>query len=242
MNPVEANRPAVRLRGLSKKFGGRFALRDLDLTVNSGDGLALFGPNGAGKTTLLRILSLELRPTTGTLSIDGCDPRSESRNIRARIGCISHRSLLYEQLTARENLEFFSRLHGVTDARKRADTLLREFALDTRAEDPVAQLSRGMRQRLSIARALVHEPSLVLLDEPFTGLDRRAANVLESLLRRLEERGCTRILITHDIGCGLRLSNCYAVMARARILHEGASHTAASADIEALLESGGAIA
>lgn len=242
MNPAAADRPAVHARGLTKKFGGRFALRDLDLNVPAGQGLTLFGANGAGKTTLLRILSLEMRPTAGDLRIEECEPRREARRIREHIGCISHRSLLYEQLTARENLEFFARLYGVGDVRARAEQLLGEFALDARAEDPVDQLSRGMRQRLSIARALVHEPSLVLLDEPFSGLDLQAAAILERMLQQLGQRGCTRVLVTHDIGRGLRLSDRYILLSRGRLQQDGVSEPSSASKIESLLEAGGALA
>ena len=141
------------------------------MQVASGESVALFGPNGAGKTTLTRILSMSLRPGSGRFRIAGLDPRTDDLGIRQRIGLISHQSFLYDDLTARQNLEFFARLYGVADAAGQSQALLDRFELAHRADDAIGTFSRGMQQRVSLARSLVHDPPIVFLDEPFTGLD-----------------------------------------------------------------------
>jgi heme exporter protein A len=199
------------------------ALDRLDLRVERGEALALFGPNGAGKTTLIRILTQGLRPSSGTVLVDGVVSRADAIELRQRIGLISHQSLLYDQLTAAENLEFFAKLYGVDEPKARALELLNWTGLAHRAEDPVGTLSRGMRQRVSIARALVHDPPLVFLDEPFTGLDPHAADLLRSALDGLRERGHTILLVTHDLAQGLRLTDRWVLLSRGRLVASGAS-------------------
>jgi heme exporter protein A len=215
--------PAIETRGLSKKFGAVVALDRIDLDIMPGESVALFGPNGAGKTTLIRILALALRAGTGTIVIDGLDPRHDSLGIRQRIGLISHQSFLYDQLSATENLTFFARLYGVTDPAARALELLETIALRHRADDPVGTFSRGMLQRVSIARALVHDPPIVFLDEPFTGLDPHAAALLRSTLDGLRTRGRTVLLVTHDLRQGLELSDRWLLLSRGRVAARGAS-------------------
>jgi heme exporter protein A len=183
--------PAIETRGLTKHFGAVAALQRVDLRVAPSESVALFGPNGAGKTTLIRVLTLGLRAEAGTIRISGLDPTTDNRSIRQRIGLISHQSLLYDQLTAAENLEFFARLYGVEDARSRSADLLTTIGLGHRADDPVGTLSRGMQQRVSIARALVHDPPVVFLDEPFTGLDELSDRWLLLSRGRIIERGAS---------------------------------------------------
>ncbi len=218
--------PAIEVRGLTKRFGAVAALDRLDLAVATGESLALFGPNGAGKTTLIRILTLGLRATAGTFRIAGLDPARDDLGIRQRIGLISHQSLLYDSLTAAENLEFFARLYGVEQPRARAAQLLETLGLGHRVEDPVGHFSRGMQQRVSIARALVHDPPLVLLDEPFSGLDPHAAGILRATLAGLRTRGRTVVLVTHNLRQGLELSDRWILLSRGRLLGAGDSSTA----------------
>ncbi len=223
MSEDPAPEPAIETHDLSRRFGAVVALDGVTLSVARGERLALFGPNGAGKTTLLRILSLGLRPSAGTLRIAGLDPRSDDREIRRRIGSISHASYLYDDLTPRQNLEFFGRLYGTADPRARTSALLETLGLAARADDPVGTLSRGLQQRASLARALVHDPQIVFLDEPFTGLDPLGTRALCGALARLRDGGRTVVLTTHDLRQGLELSDRWVLLARGRIVDHGRS-------------------
>lgn len=209
---------AIAARGLEKRFGPAVALAGLDLEVAAGRTLAVLGPNGAGKTTLLRLVAGLCRPSAGELSIDGSSTRR--REVRARVGYVGHATLLYPALTARENLVFAARLQGVPDPGARADALLEEEGLSSAAHRPVGGFSRGMAQRVAIARGLVHEPPVLLLDEPFTGLDRRAADRLAARLERLRADGRTLLLVTHDVARAARLADAALVLTRGRIAHE----------------------
>jgi ABC-type multidrug transport system ATPase subunit len=191
---------AIALEGLERRYGDRPALRGVSVTVGEGQTLAVFGANGAGKTTLLRVLATLLRPHAGSVSVLGAALPAESWKVRGRVGFLGHEPLLYPDLTARENLLFHARLHGV--AHERVGELLARVGLEHRAGDPVRELSRGMVQRLAAARAVLHDPAVILLDEPRAGLDPTAAEELEPLIGRASGR--TRVLVTHDVERGLR--------------------------------------
>ncbi|MEA2351005.1 MAG: heme exporter protein [Thermoleophilaceae bacterium] len=191
---------AIALEGLERRYGDRPALRGVTAHVGEGQTLVLFGANGAGKTTLLRVLATLLRPHGGRVSVLGASLPGESWKVRGRVGYLGHEPLVYPDLTARENLLFHARLHGVAAAR--VDELLRAVGLERRAGDPVRELSRGMVQRLAAARAVLHDPPVLLLDEPRAGLDPVAAEELEPLIGRASGR--TRVLVTHDVERGLR--------------------------------------
>ena len=191
---------AIALEGLERRFGDRPALRGVSITVAEGQTLAVFGANGAGKTTLLRVLATLLRPHAGSVAVLGASLPGEAWKVRGRVGFVGHEPLLYPDLTARENLLFYARLHGVDAAR--AERLLRDVGIEGRAGDPVRELSRGMVQRLAAARAVLHDPPVLLLDEPRAGLDPAAAEHLEPLIGRASGR--TRVLVTHDVDRGLR--------------------------------------
>lgn len=208
---------AIEARGLVKQFGRRRGLDGVDLSLPRGAFLSIFGPNGAGKTTLLRQLALLSRPTHGSLRLLGVDALEEPEALRSRIGLISHRSMLYGDLSAYENLEFFSSLYRGRPDRDRIDELLRLVELDHRRNDAVRTFSRGMQQRLSIARALVNDPELVLLDEPYSGLDARAAELLDALLARFRE-GRTFVMVSHDLTHGFELCTHALVLARGRVV------------------------
>jgi heme exporter protein A len=214
---------SIETVGLSKAFGAIQAVDRLSLRVHEGESVALFGSNGAGKTTLIRMLTLSLRPSSGTLRIAGLDPKKDDLTIRKRTGVISHQSYLYDDLTARQNLEFYARLYGADDPRGRADQLLRTVGLAARADDPVGTFSRGMQQRASLARALVHEPRVVFLDEPFTGLDPHGARTLRTTLEQLRDAGRTVFMVTHNLTQGLELSDRWLILARGRVVDEGRS-------------------
>jgi heme exporter protein A len=192
---------------------------DVTLELHSAECLALFGPNGAGKTTLLRLLAGLLKPTTGVARINGELLRGDA-GARGLVGFISHQSMLYGALTVRENIELAARLYGVPDVGIATERALREMRVLERAETRVRALSRGLQQRVSIARALVHRPRVLLLDEPYTGLDALGAAALTETLERLrtDGDGATMVLVTHNIGEGLALATHAAVMHGGRLL------------------------
>ena len=188
---------AIELAGVGRAYGERVVLRDLSLSVPEGATLAVFGSNGAGKTTLLRILAGLLRPQAGSVQVLGRALPREAYAVRGRIGLLGHEAMLYRDLSIRQNLEFHARLHGVPAAR--IDALLDAVGMRPRAEEPVRSLSRGMTQRVAVCRAVLHEPDLLLLDEPYANLDPGAAALVAPLLAR-----GTRVLISHDVEAGLR--------------------------------------
>ncbi len=191
--------PAVALRELGRAYGDRVALTGVTLELPRGATLAVFGANGAGKTTLLRVLATLLRPHTGEARVFGRALPREGWAVRGRIGLVAHEPLLYRDLTARENLRFHARLHDVAPAR--GEELLERVGMARRADEPVRSLSRGMAQRVAICRALLHEPELLLLDEPLANLDPGAAGAVAPLIGRAG--GATRVLISHDVEQGL---------------------------------------
>jgi len=201
----------VRVQGLEKRFGAVTAIDGIDLEIGAGSTLAIVGPNGAGKSTLLRILAGLAHPTAGRCVVDvPGDPKSA-------IGYLGHASLLYPDLTARENLVFAARLYRVADPGGRADALLDEEGLAAVSGRPTGSFSRGMAQRLSIARARVHDPALLLLDEPYTGLDRRSVDRLGARLKELERAGHTLVLVTHDVGHAAALADEVVVLVAGRV-------------------------
>jgi heme exporter protein A len=191
--------PAIELEGLGRRFGERTALRDVTLTVPAGASLVVLGPNGAGKSTLLRVLAGLLRPHAGTARVLGRALPREAWAVRGRIGFLAHEPLLYRDLTPRENLRFHARLHGVRPGR--IEEVLDAVGMTERGDDPVATLSRGMVQRVAAARAVLHEPELLLLDEPLANLDPAATELLEPLVGRASGR--TRVVTSHDPAGGL---------------------------------------
>jgi heme exporter protein A len=207
--------PAVLVRDLRKDYGSLEALRGLDLRVEPGVFLTIFGPNGAGKTTLMKVLATLTRPTEGSALVGGRDVVREAAAVRKRVGVISHNTYLYAQLTAIENLEFYAGMYRVPAGRQRALMLLKKMDLLNRMNDRVGTYSRGMQQRLSVARALLHDPELLLLDEPYTGLDQHASRVLAEVLEGLRDGNRTVIMTTHNLQEGL------AGCDRAAILVEG---------------------
>ena len=186
----------IVLAGAGKRFGAHAALQPTDLVVQRGEAALLAGANGAGKSTLLRLVAGLCRPSQGTVLIGGCDLQ-RAPETRAAIGLLSHQILLYDELTARENLLFFARLYGLNDGAARADEALAEAGLAPRQDHRVGGFSRGMKQRLALARATLHRPPVLLLDEPFTGLDAAAGAALRERLRRFRADGGTYLLVTH---------------------------------------------
>lgn len=192
-------------------------LRKLDLAIARGEFVALLGPNGSGKSTLIRLLAGLSKPTGGTIHIGGWELPREALAVRAQIGLVSHKPLLYENLTARENLQFFARLYDLHDMTGRINTLLERVGLAKRGHDLVRTYSRGMQQRLSIARALLHHPSVLLLDEPYTGLDQDASAILDGLLQEAQRDGHTILMATHQLDRAARLTSRVIILSRGAI-------------------------
>lgn len=197
--PSHDGSPLLEARGLQRSFGRVRILRGLDLSLREGEALAVVGPNGAGKTTLLRILAGLMRPTAGQIQVLGQSLDRRSADTRAAIGLLSHQSLLYDDLTLLENLTFTARLYGLDRPREVAEAALSEAGLGNRADELPRRLSRGLLQRAAIARALLHRPKLLLLDEPFTSLDAAAADRLRAELRTRLAAGLGVVLVTHNL-------------------------------------------
>lgn len=212
---------ALSLENVTKAFGSRRAVDEVSFSLPSGAFLTIFGPNGAGKTTLLRMMATLLRPTTGSIRVGGVDVRERPDEVRASIGFISHEPMLYGDLTPEENLVLYGRLYGVRNPEARAVELLDAVGLKHRRKDAVKTFSRGMIQRASIARALVNDPSLILLDEPFAGLDPHGAEVFESLLASVRENR-TFVMVSHDLAKGFGLCTHGMMLARGSVVAFGA--------------------
>ena len=211
--------PIVEVNDLTRSFGPRRAVAGVSLSLSAGECLAVFGPNGAGKTTLLRVLAGLLKPTSGTARVSGIELPGGAL-ARSRIGLISHHTMLYDALTPRENVSFAARLYGIRGASERVDDALRRMSMLDRADTPVRSLSRGMQQRVSIARATVHSPQLVLADEPYSGLDDSGARALTALLQELRAAGAAIVIVTHNIAEGLSLASRAAVMLAGRFVRQ----------------------
>ncbi len=224
--------PVVAAERISRRYESGLVLRPLSIRIEPGERVALLGPNGAGKTTLLRLLSTLLQPSSGQLRLFGRDPRREGSAVRSRIGVVAHQSLLHPDLTAAENLRYYAGLYGLVDAGARIGAALHAVDLAARAQDRVRSFSRGMQQRLALARALLHQPELLLLDEPDAGLDVRALDLLPRVLAgsdALGASGVTVIFTTHQIDRALALARRVLVMVAGRIVFDG---PAASVDAQ----------
>lgn len=212
----------IEIDALVKAYDLLLVLRKLDLRVERGEFVALLGPNGSGKSTLLRLLAGLSRATSGTIKIGGWQLPGEASAVRAQIGMVSHRPLLYENLTARENLQFFGSLYNLpaADLEPRIDSLLAQVGLTKRAGGLVRTFSRGMQQRLSIARALLHNPDVLLLDEPYTGLDQDASARFDTLLQTAHAEGRTVIMTTHELDRAARLASRIIILSRGSLAYD----------------------
>jgi len=226
----------IEVQALVKTFGVNPVLRKLDFNVERGEFVTLLGPNGSGKTTLLRILGALARPTAGGVRIGGWDLPGEADRVRAQLGVVSHMTLLYDTLTAEENLMFFAQMYDLPAETRRArvDDLLQRVGLRRRARDVVRTFSRGMQQRLAIARAILHDPAVLLLDEPYTGLDVDAAALLDDLLREVAVSGRTVVMTTHDLHRGHALADRIAILSRGKIAFDAPTSTIDPAQLPAL--------
>jgi lipooligosaccharide transport system ATP-binding protein len=213
----------IRARGLTKRFGAFIAVDAIDFDVATGESFGFLGPNGAGKTSTMRMIGAVSPVTEGSLTVLGLDPRTQGPQIRARLGVVPQQDTLDTELTVRENLTLYGRYFGLSreECRRRADELLDFAQLAERADEPVEPLSGGMKRRLTIARALINEPDLLLLDEPTTGLDPQARHLLWDRLYRLKQRGVTLVLTTHYMDEAEQLCDRLVVMDKAKIVAEG---------------------
>lgn len=226
--------PAATAERLHYAFDVRPVLRNVTFAVPEGACCALLGPNGAGKTTLLRVLATLVKPTGGAVHIAGLDVRRESAQIRRLVGYVGHQPLVYDELTARENLLFFARLYGVGDREARVAALLDRVGLRARAGERGRMLSRGQLQRLALARGILHQPRLLLLDEPDTGLDREALGLLEAIIAERKAAGLTTIVTTHDLDRGLALSTRVLLLIGGRIVRDTPSAALLATEVSAL--------
>ena len=215
-----ANR-ALELRDVSKHFGDFAALNKVRLRIVPGDSVLVYGPNGAGKTTLLRTLASLAKPSEGQVLFSDQDFSRDPAAGKAAIGFVSHATFLYGDLTARENLQFAGRLFGLRELEKKIDAALELFAVKERALEPVRELSRGLQQRVSLARAFLHDPDFLLLDEPFTGLDAAAAEKLGALLARLPDQGKALVFSTHDFAQGASIARRLVALEKGFVRFDG---------------------
>ena len=211
----------LEAKGLVREYGPVVAVNGVDLSLQQGEFLGIFGPNGAGKSSLLGMLGGGLRPTSGSVSICGEPLNFSEVDWRYRVGVLSHQGFLYEQLTAKENLQYYGQLFGLTELDSRIGRRLEQVGLTERAGSRVSELSHGMRHRLSLARTLLHDPDVVLLDEPFTGLDPSASAVLRDVLRELKDGSRTVVMVTHNLSEGLELATHITIQVSGRLAWQG---------------------
>jgi heme exporter protein A len=204
----------ITVKKLVKRFGLKTVLRGVDFEVQPGEFVALLGPNGAGKTTFLRILASLSRPSLGEVTIAGFKLPNQAAQVRARLGVVSHLPLLYGDLTAEENLRFYGRMYGITDLEQRITEVLEMVGLEARRRDLVRTYSRGMQQRLAIGRAILHDPDVVLFDEPYTGLDQDASAMLDEVLKAVAAEGRTVVMTSHDLARAEDLATRFDILSR----------------------------
>ncbi len=204
----------ITVRKLVKRFGLKVVLRGVDFEVQPGEFVALLGPNGAGKTTFLRILASLSRPSLGDVHIAGYKLPAEAAQVRARLGVVSHLPLLYGELTAEENLRFYARMYNIPHAESRITEMLKMVDLEARRRDLVRTYSRGMQQRLAIGRAVLHDPDVMLFDEPYTGLDQDASAMLDDVLKTVAAQGRTVVMTSHDLARAENLATRFDILSR----------------------------
>ncbi len=223
---------AIQVQGLTKSFGNHLALRGIDLEVRHGESVVIFGPNGAGKTTLIKVLATIMNPSSGRVLVDGLNLKNNAEEIRRRIGVVTHQTFLYSNLTAYENLEFYSRMYDVPRVKERIHEVATIVGMTSRLYDRVGTLSRGMQQRLSIARSLLHKPSIMLLDEPEAGLDQQAISMLWEALPTEGEGKRTIFLTTNSLERGLELGDRLLILDKGKIVYQRSTQALDLADLK----------
>ncbi len=227
---------AIETRGLEKSFGEHYALRGINLKMSRGECLVVFGPNGAGKTTLLKILSTLMKPSAGSVLLDGIDIRDKPAQIRRKINLVSHQTFLYDNLTVYENLKFYGKMYDVADLEGRIREVTAWVQLEPRLHDRVGTLSRGLQQRASIARAVLHNPSILFLDEPEVGLDPHASAMVRDVLGSINSGNRTVVMTTHNLEWGLELGDRIAIIDRGKIVYEASGHELNRADLRPIYD------
>ena len=223
--------PAIEVKGLSKAFGRTPVLRDLDLGVRWGEVLTVLGPNGSGKTTLVKVLATLTRPDAGEVRVAGADVARAGQGVRRILGVVTHDTLLYDNLTAHENLRFYGRMFGLDAVEERITAVAERMCVSSRLHQRVSSLSHGMKKRISIARALLHDPMILLMDEPESGLDQEALALLEEVVGDAAARSRTVLMTTHNLERGLALGHRIAILSGGRIAYQ---ESLASVDASAL--------
>ena len=221
---VRASSGAIEVRGLTKSFGERYALRGIDLQVSRGEHLVIFGPNGAGKTTLVKILATLIKPTSGSVWLDGIDIRDKPAQVRRQISLVSHETFLYDDLTVYENLKFYGKMYDVPELETKIREVISWVQLESRLYDRVGTLSHGLQQRASIARAVLHNPSILFLDEPEVGLDPHASTVIRDILDSINSGSRTVVMTTHNLERGLELGDKVIILDRGKVVYQAAKH------------------
>ncbi len=220
---------AVRLRGVVKSFGRTRVLRGVDLDVPWGQTLSLVGANGSGKTTLLKILATLAKPDSGQIFVGGLRPDRSGAAIRKRIGVVTHDPLLYDDMTGRENLRFYCRMFGVADADGRVEAVTEMVGMEARLDQRIGAMSHGMKKRFSIARALLHDPPILLMDEPESGLDREAVGLLDAIILERSDGRRAVVMTTHDLERAVRLGDTMVVISNGRVSYAGDTNAAGEA-------------
>jgi heme exporter protein A len=210
----------IDIKGLTKQADNKLILRGIDLSIKQGETVAILGPNGAGKSTLLKVLSTLIKPTTGQVMINGLNLKKNQLEIKKLFGYLPHSSLLYDQYSPLENLIFFGKLYGVNHPEKRATELVKEVGLSFFLNEPVKNFSRGMIQRIAIARAIVHDPKILYLDEPHTGLDQGAIAILNNVIVSMKEKGTTTLMVTHDFKQAAEICDRILIMKNGKIVDD----------------------
>ena len=213
------NSPCIDIEGLTKSFGTHHALKDISLSIRQGERYVIFGPNGAGKTTLIKVLATLIKPSGGSIRINGLDIRRHQVESRRSVGIVSHQTFLYNDLTLYENLRFYGKKYEVPDLENQIHSIVDRVQLTPRLHDRVGTLSRGLQQRASIARAIIHDPSIMLLDEPEVGLDTQAIELMNNILDIFNTQGRTVVITTHNLERGLCLCDEAVILSRGKIVY-----------------------
>ena len=224
--------PAIEARGITKMFGDRHALRGIDLTVSLGEYLVIFGPNGAGKTTLVKILATLVKPSSGNVWLDGINTSDKPGQIRSKISLVSHQTFLYDDLTVYENLKFYGRMYDVSDLEQRIGEVIDQVQLESRQHDRVGTLSHGLQQRASIARAILHNPSILFLDEPEVGLDPHTSTIFRDIISGNGAADRTVVMTTHNLEHGLELGDSVIILDRGKIVYQAYRHEMNKAEFQ----------
>jgi heme exporter protein A len=210
----------IEIKKLTKQADDKLILRGVDLSIKKGETVAILGPNGAGKSTLLKVLASLIKPTLGIVKIDGMNLKKDQMKIKQILGYLPHSSLLYDHYSPLENLIFFGNLYGVKNVEERAKELVKEVGLSFFLNDPVKNFSRGMIQRIAIARAIIHEPEVLLLDEPHTGLDQGAITILNNVILSMKAKGTTTLMVTHDFKQAAEICDRIIILKQGKIVDD----------------------